>query len=58
MVNDVLRRLDPTPRDGGRVLFVRLGSNNGRAIPMVEVKFDLRETALDIRGKFVQLKKQ
>ena len=36
---------------------MKLGSNNNRAIPMVEVKLDSRETALDVRGKFVKLKK-
>ena len=57
MVVDVLKRIDPGPREGKRIMFVRPGSNNGRSIPMVEVKLDSRETALDIRGKFVQLKK-
>ena len=53
----MLKRIDPGPREGRRILFVRPGSSNGRAVPMVEVKLDSRETALDIRGKFVQLKK-
>ena len=57
MVVDILKRLDPGPREGSRTLFVKLESNNNRAIPMVEVKLDSRETALDVRGKFVKLKK-
>ena len=57
MVVDILKRLDPGPREGRRRLFVKLESNNNRAIPMVEVKLDSRETALDVRGKFVKLKK-
>ena len=57
MVVDVLKKLDPEPKQGGRILFVRPGFNNGKAIPMVEVKMDSRETALHLRSRFVQLKK-
>ena len=57
MVVQALKRIDPEPREGRRILFVRPGTSNDRAVPMVEVKLDSRETALDIRGKFVQLKK-
>ena len=57
MVGEALKKLEPEPRNGGRILFVKLGYNNGNAIPMVEVKFESRETALHIRGRYVQLKK-
>ena len=56
-MGEALKKLEPEPRNGGRILFVKLGYNNGNAIPMVEVKFESRETALHIRGRYVQLKK-
>ena len=55
MVCSILNKIDPD--NPGRILFISHGKNDGRAVPMVEVKIDSAEAALRVRKIFAQKKK-
>ena len=56
MVADVLCRIDPEGK--GNIIFIKQGRNEGRQIPMVEVRMESKEVARRIRGCFSVRKKK
>ena len=55
MVAEVVNSIVPGSAD--RIVFINLGGNRERAIPLCEVKFADRETAIKIRKEFAAKKK-
>ena len=55
IVEDVIKTV--LPDFAGRILFVNQGKNNGKIIPLVEVKMDSVESAALIRKAFAEKKK-
>jgi hypothetical protein len=56
IVTDIFNTL--IPNFGGEILFVNQGKNNGKLIPLVEVKLNSTENASKIRKAFADKKKQ